>query len=87
MHIGVYIYIYIYIYLCTERSFSFSLSISPCKTPSMSPRFEHLEHIDDDLSWEGLQAAAQDAIKPSRLSSGTVGKLVPNRELPSLKLT
>jgi len=29
--------------------------------------FEHLEHIDDDLSWEGLQAAAQDAIKPSRL--------------------
>ena len=52
----------------------------------MSPRFEHLEHIDDDLSWEGLQAAAQDAIKPSRLSSGTVGKLVPDRELPSLKL-
>ena len=33
----------------------------------MSLRFEHLEHIDDDLSWEGLQAAAQDAIKPSRL--------------------
>eukprot|EP00913_Durusdinium_trenchii_P002715 g2513.t1 len=29
--------------------------------------FEHLEHIDDDLSWGGLQSAASAAIKPLRL--------------------
>eukprot|EP00435_Cladocopium_sp_Y103_P000239 s3230_g1.t1 len=30
-------------------------------------RFEHLEHIDDDLSWGGLQAAASAAVKPCRI--------------------
>ena len=29
-------------------------------------RFEHLEHIDDDLSWGGLQSAAQAAVRPLR---------------------
>lgn len=29
--------------------------------------FEHLEHIDDDLSWGGLQAAASAAVQPSRI--------------------
>jgi len=29
--------------------------------------FEYLEHIDDDLSWDGLQAAAQAAIRPWRI--------------------
>lgn len=32
----------------------------------LTERFEHLEHIDDDLSWGGLQSAASAAIKPLR---------------------
>ena len=29
-------------------------------------RFEYLEHIDDDLSWDGVQAALQAAVRPWR---------------------
>ena len=31
-----------------------------------SSRFEYLEHIDDDLSWDGVQAAVQAALRPWR---------------------
>lgn len=46
----------------------------------MDGRFEHLEHIDDDLSWGGLQAAATEALKPSRCRKCELRRLEFNGE-------